>query len=97
MLLKRKRSDDQLSSFSSSSPLRFNAAGDVATLDMDFDMDMDTDMDANKDMKNVGIGIDSPLSAMNISSPGRSCTPSHLPSRTFKRLRNGRPSDHEVH
>lgn len=30
-------------------------------------------------------------------SRSRSCTPSHLPSRTFKRLRNGRPSDLEVH
>ncbi|KAL1858780.1 hypothetical protein Daus18300_009914 [Diaporthe australafricana] len=90
MLLKRKRSDDQLSPFSSSSPLRANIAADVATLDMDVDMDMDTDMDVN-------VGIDNPLSAMTIRSPGRSSTPSHLPSRTFKRLRNGRPSEHEVH
>lgn len=90
MLLKRKRSDDQLSPFSSSSPLRASTAGDVATLDMDVDMDMNLDT-------HVDMGIDSPLSAMTIRSPSRSCTPSHLPSRTFKRLRNGRPSDHEVH
>ncbi|KAH8744921.1 hypothetical protein F5883DRAFT_588677 [Diaporthe sp. PMI_573] len=92
MLLKRKRSDDELSSFSSSSPLKSATAGDVATLDMDVDMDMNPDTDTH-----VDTGIDSPLSAMTIRSPGRSCTPSHLPSRTLKRLRNGRPSDHEVH
>lgn len=90
MLLKRKRSDDQLSPFGSSSPLRVTTAGDFATLDMDIDTDMNSDM-------HVDVGIDSPLSAMTIRSPSRSCTPSHLPSRTFKRLRNGRPSDHEVH
>lgn len=90
MLLKRKRSDDDLSSFSSSSPLKAATVGDVATLDMDVDMDMNPDT-------HVDMGIDSPLSAMSIRSPGRSITPSHLPSRTFKRLRNGRPSDHEVH
>lgn len=90
MLLKRKRSDDQLSPFGSSSPLRITTAGDVATLDMDVDMDMSSDTP-------LDMGIDSPLSAMTIRSPSRSCTPSHLPSRTFKRLRNGRPSDHEVH
>lgn len=90
MLLKRKRSDDQLSPFGSSSPLRVATAGDVATLDMDVDMDMTSDT-------HLDMGIDSPLSAMTIRSPSRSCTPSHLPSRTFKRLRNGRPSDHEVH
>lgn len=90
MLLKRKRSDDQLSPFGSSSPLRVTTAGDVATLDMDVDMDMNSDT-------HLDMGIDSPLSAMSIRSPSRSCTPSHLPSRTFKRLRNGRPSDHEVH
>lgn len=84
MLLKRKRSDDELSSFSSPSPLKAATSGDVATLDMDVDMDMNPD-------------IDSPLSALTIRSPSRSSTPSHLPSRTFKRLRNGRPSDHEVH
>ena len=92
MLLKRKRSDDELSSFSSSSPLKSATAGDVATLDMDVDMDMNPDTDTH-----VDTGIDSPLSAMTIRSPGRSCTPSYLPSRTLKRLRNGRPSDHEVH
>lgn len=90
MLLKRKRSDDQLSPFGSSSPLRITTAADFASLDMDIDMDMNSDM-------HVDVGIDSPLSAMTIRSPSRSCTPSHLPSRTFKRLRNGRPSDHEVH
>lgn len=90
MLLKRKRSDDQLSPFSSSSPLRATAAGDLDPLDMDVDMDKNSDTLAD-------MGIDSPLSAMAICSPSRSCTPSHLPSRTFKRLRNGRPSDHEVH
>lgn len=90
MLLKRKRSDDQLSPFGSSSPLMVTTAGDVAMLDMDVDMDMNSDM-------HVDMGIDSPLSAMTIRSPSRSSTPSHLPSRTFKRLRNGRPSDHEVH
>lgn len=84
MLLKRKRSEDELSSFSSSSPLVPASSGDVTTLDMDVDMDMDQ-------------CIDSPLSALTIRSPTRSCTPSHLPSRTFKRLRNGRPSDREVH
>lgn len=84
MLLKRKRSDDELSSFSSSSPLKTASSGDVAMLDMDVDMDMDQ-------------CIDSPLSALTIRSPTRPCTPSHLPSRTLKRLRNGRPSDREVH
>ncbi|KAK2596827.1 hypothetical protein N8I77_012719 [Diaporthe amygdali] len=99
MLLKRKRSDDQLSPFASSSPLRINtAAGNVATMDTDLDVDMDMDMDVDTDMdRNMNVDIDSPLSAMTIRSPSRSCTPSHLPSRTFKRLRNGRPSDHEVH
>lgn len=90
MLLKRKRSDDDLSSFSSSSPLKVATVGDVAVLDMDVDMDMNPDA-------HVDMCIDSPLSAMTIRSPSRSCTPSHLHSRTFKRLRNGRPSDHEVH
>ncbi|KAJ0108015.1 hypothetical protein J7T55_008151 [Diaporthe amygdali] len=99
MLLKRKRSDDQLSPFASSSPLRINtAAGNVATMDTDLDVNMDMDMDVDTDMdRNMNVDIDSPLSAMTIRSPSRSCTPSHLPSRTFKRLRNGRPSDHEVH
>ncbi|KKY29278.1 hypothetical protein UCDDA912_g10800 [Diaporthe ampelina] len=90
MLLKRKRSDHELSPFSSSSPLRASVAGDVPTLDMDVDMDMNLDT-------HVDMGIDRPLSAMTIRSPSRSCTLSHLPGRTFKRLRNGRPSDHEVH
>ncbi|KAG8163744.1 hypothetical protein KVR01_007041 [Diaporthe batatas] len=84
MLLKRKRSDDELSSFSGPSPLKTASSGDGTTLDMDVDMDMDP-------------CIDKPLSALTIRSPTRSCTPSHLPSRTFKRLRNGRPSDREVH
>ena len=85
MLLKRKRSDDELSSFSSggtghgySSPLRPDN-GDIVMMD-----------------------TDTPLSPKTILSPSmqsrsRSCTPSHLSSRTFKRLRNGRPSDEEVH
>ncbi|POS72982.1 hypothetical protein DHEL01_v208619 [Diaporthe helianthi] len=84
MLLKRKRSDDELSPFTSSFPLKTASPGDVATLDMDVDMDMDQ-------------CVDSPLSALSIRSLSRPCTPSHLPSRTFKRLRNGRPSDREVH
>ncbi|KAJ4418051.1 hypothetical protein N0V82_005805 [Gnomoniopsis sp. IMI 355080] len=87
MLLKRKRSEDELSCFGSggvdySSPMRSDH-GDV--------MMMDTESC-------------SPISPSHISafSPNsqnrsRSCTPSHLPSRTFKRHRNGRPSDQEVH
>lgn len=87
MLLKRKRSEDELSCFGSgaigySSPMRSDH-GDV--------MMMDTE-------------VCSPLSpshmatfSPNSQSRSRSCTPSHLPSRTFKRLRNGRPSDQEVH
>ncbi|KAK7738563.1 hypothetical protein SLS53_006083 [Cytospora paraplurivora] len=85
MLLKRKRSDDELSPFSPggmnygySSPLHSDN-GDIAMLD-----------------------TDTPLSPKTLFSPtfdtrSRSCTPSHLPSRTFKRLRNGRPSEDEVH
>lgn len=85
MLLKRKRSDDELSpfspggmSYSYSSPLQSDN-GDIAMVD-----------------------TDTPLSPKTIFSPtfdtrSRSCTPSHLPSRTYKRLRNGRPSEDEVH
>lgn len=84
MLLKRKRSADELSSFSGgSSPMPLDS-GDIVM--------MDTSGDCN-----------SPLSPCNtVLSPtmqnrSRSCTPSHLPSRTFKRLRNGRPSEDDVH
>lgn len=88
MLLKRKRSDDELSSFSGggvgySSPMRSDN-GDIVM--------MDTSGECN--------GPLSPRNAMlstTLQNRSRSCTPSHLPSRTFKRLRNGRPSEEEVH
>lgn len=88
MLLKRKRSEDELSCFSSggigySSPMRSDH-GDVVM--------MDTDTCSP-------VSPSHPAAAFSpgMQSRSRSCTPSHLPSRTFKRLRNGRPSDQEVH
>lgn len=85
MLLKRKRSDDELSCFSSSgigysSPMR-SETGDVVMMDMDI---------------HSPTAMLSPMSRSSTPSH-RSSTPSHLHSRTFKRLRNGRPSDEEVH
>lgn len=92
MLLKRKRSDDELASFSSSratgcsSPLN---VADPTCRSRDYDdvvmMDMESPVSPH-------ISAFSP----RVHNQGRSCTPSHLPSRTFKRLRNGRPSDQEV-
>ncbi|CAN8100817.1 unnamed protein product [Discula destructiva] len=85
MLLKRKRSEDELSSFSSS---RMTGCPSPMRSDHEDVVMMDTD---------------SPVSPRTVAfSPSmqnrsRSCTPSHLPSRTFKRFRNGRPSEHEVH
>lgn len=88
MLLKRKRSDDELSSFSGggtsySSPMRPDN-GDVVMMDTSGD----------------GCSPISPRTMVlspSMQSRSRSSTPSHLPSRTFKRIRNGRPSDEEVH
>ncbi|ROV91491.1 hypothetical protein VMCG_09441 [Cytospora schulzeri] len=92
MLLKRKRSDDELSSFSPGG----TGHGFASPVPSD-----------NGDIDMVMMDTDTPLSPKTttttcIFSPttqtrSRSCTPSHLPSRTFKRLRNGRPSDDEVH
>lgn len=86
MLLKRKRSEDELSSFSSSgigysSPMRSDN-GDVVM--------MDTDSQSPISPHHAAL-------SPTMQGRSRSCTPSHLPSRTFKRLRNGRPSDEEVH
>lgn len=86
MLLKRKRSDDELSCFSGggvgySSPMRSDS-GDVVMMDTESPISPRTTM--------------LPLSP-SVQNRSRSCTPSHLPSRTFKRLRNGRPSEEEVH
>ncbi|PSR88801.1 hypothetical protein BD289DRAFT_481938 [Coniella lustricola] len=84
MFLKRKRSEDELSSFSSSaigcSSPALSENGNVVMMDVDHSV--------------------SPRSSVFMTSlpnRSRSCTPSHLHSRTFKRLRNGRPSDQEVH
>ncbi|KUI70178.1 hypothetical protein VM1G_05687 [Cytospora mali] len=87
MLLKRKRSDDELSSFSSGG----TGHGYSSPLPSD-----------NGDIDMVMMDTDIPLSPKTVLSPAmqnrsRSSTPSYLPSRTFKRLRNGRPSDDEVH
>ncbi|ROV95854.1 hypothetical protein VSDG_05139 [Cytospora chrysosperma] len=88
MLLKRKRSDDELSPFSP------GATGHGFSSPLPSD---------NGDIDMVMMDTDTPLSPKTIIlSPttqirSRSCTPSHLPSRTVKRLRNGRPSDDEVH
>lgn len=87
MLLKRKRSEDELSCFSSggigySSPMRSDH-GDVVM------MDTDTCSPASPSAN----AVFSP----SMQGRSRSCTPSHLPSRTSKRLRNGRPSDQEVY
>lgn len=86
MLLKRKRSDDELSCLGGggigySSPIRFDN-GDTIMMDTDSPISPRTTV--------------LPMSP-SLQNRSRSCTPSHLPSRTFKRLRNGRPSEEEVH
>lgn len=86
MLLKRKRSDDELSCLGggigySSSPIRSDN-GDTVMMDTDSPISPRTTVLAM---------------SPSVQHRSRSCTPSHLPSRTFKRLRNGRPSEEEVH
>lgn len=88
MLLKRKRSDDELSPFSPGG----TGHGLSSPLPSD-----------NGDVDMVMMDTETPLSPKSTMFPStmqtrsRSCTPSHLSSRTVKRLRNGRPSDDEVH
>ncbi|KAL1847217.1 hypothetical protein VTK73DRAFT_10416 [Phialemonium thermophilum] len=88
VLLKRKRSESELSVSSGSafsSPPRPESRGL-------FDF---VNMDAAHHADGPRLYASPPSSSSSFSS--RSGTPSHLPSRTRKRFRNGRPSDEEVH
>ncbi|KAI0976754.1 hypothetical protein F4678DRAFT_414398 [Xylaria arbuscula] len=85
MQLKRKRSESELSTSTTST---FNSPPRISSFAQSIDMSMDTD----------GFTFTSPFAV----SPrthfiNKNLDFSHVPGRTMKRLRDNRPSEHEVH